>query len=291
SELFKTIVSHVTPTYENTRQIRSVYLSRGELASLPEELDFTIEVNDIDANGKILIDEFYYKFFVNSTMDQKVRLGENIKITLNFKLYCLKGFYGSRCEVQCVPDLPYWECDPETGARVCLLQCNHGNCVASESGKPICECFEGYFGQLCDVNRTSAAIVGDRNDIAIVIEATLIPLSLLGGTAILIFVFCHRRRAKPLSVSNDNYTDPDNCQRSPISFNTLEKNEDTIRGRVFRPIGASQRNKFPPTPTECETLDNMEDNSIYEDPDNDVYLEPSMTSEYSQLPLPPLPRS
>ncbi|KAM3181403.1 hypothetical protein ACTXT7_014452 [Hymenolepis weldensis] len=44
-----------------------------------EELDFTIEVNDIDAKGKVLINEFYYKFLVNSTADQKVKLGENIK--------------------------------------------------------------------------------------------------------------------------------------------------------------------------------------------------------------------
>ncbi|KAM3181401.1 hypothetical protein ACTXT7_014450 [Hymenolepis weldensis] len=137
--------------------------------------------------------------------------------------------------------------------------------------------------------------------IPLIIGATLIPLSLLIGTAILIFVFCRKRRAKqqksqpldiPLIASNDNYTNPVNCQESPASFNALEKTEDTIKGRVFRkPYRCFPGKKLPPTPTECEKLGNMEGNSVYEDIDNNVYLEPKLTNEYSQLPLPPLPQS
>nr|CDS31185.1 neurogenic locus notch (notch) [Hymenolepis microstoma] len=311
-ERYKTIISHITPTYDNSKHIYSVYSSRGELESLPRELDFTIEVNDIDAKTKMLINEFYYKFSVNSTTDQTVKFEENIRLTLNFKLYCLNGFYGPRCEVECASDQPDWSCHSETGTRVCMLPCDHGDCVASESGKAICQCFEGYSGHLCNIPDYPANTTVAGNYSPLIIGATVLPLFLLSGVAILILVFYRKRKTEkcrfqnilssicpqqkkklldiPLCVYSRQNNDLENCQGSSLSSSTLAKTGDTISERHSSPVRAFQRSQLPPTPPECGKLGIMENNSVYEDIDNDVYLDPKTTDTYSQLPIPPSPR-
>ena len=44
-------------------------------------------------------------------------------LTVEWKVYCDKDFYGSRCSVHCVAedsDAGHYTCHPDTGAIVCM---------------------------------------------------------------------------------------------------------------------------------------------------------------------------
>ncbi|VDO04798.1 unnamed protein product [Rodentolepis nana] len=234
-ERYKTIISHITPAFENSKDIHSVYSTRGEFDTLPllshssnfakaGSVEFGIPVNTASKSVTLVPTWKPADAPLGLTLRElefySSRLVRDVGISANW------GFYGPRCEVECTPE-PDWSCHPKTGARICTLPCNRGNCVVTE----------------------------------------------------------------PLCVYSRHNVDPENCQGSSPSSSTLVKTGDTINGRKYYRVCASKQSQLPLTPLESEKFGVMESKGIYEDIDNDEYLDPKMTDTYEQLPIPPSPRS
>ena len=54
-----------------------------------------------------------------------------------FKLYCSPNYYGGDCEIICVPNLQRYDCDLNTGEKIC----KHGYFGP--------ECLSGKLGKVC----------------------------------------------------------------------------------------------------------------------------------------------
>lgn len=79
-----------------------------------------IEKTERRASTKISIVPLFQK---NILLNYFFRVEAHIEIT------CTKDYYGQRCEVYCTPLYGLWECDENTGARICSKPCLHGKCV------------------------------------------------------------------------------------------------------------------------------------------------------------------
>ncbi|CAF4495240.1 unnamed protein product [Rotaria socialis] len=127
--------------------------------------------DSIDFYGRTLNDLKLYRS-IEVAQPQTIYLrslfGTYTNLTVDFVLYCSKNYYGDDCETFCSPNEQRYECDVNTGVKICrheyfgqdclsdvraceLRPClNNGTCVVYLESY-LCQCPKGFTGRSCEI--------------------------------------------------------------------------------------------------------------------------------------------
>ncbi|CAF1431582.1 unnamed protein product [Rotaria sp. Silwood1] len=127
--------------------------------------------DSIDFYGRTLAD---LKIYRSEETAQKQRIylrslfGTYTNLTADLSLYCSPNYYGNFCEILCVPNEQRYDCDLDTGQKICkhgyfgqdclsdVRACedqpclNNGTCVVYLRSY-LCRCQKGYTGRSCEI--------------------------------------------------------------------------------------------------------------------------------------------
>ncbi|BHF58830.1 hypothetical protein SprV_0100178500 [Sparganum proliferum] len=159
---YQTLATKYSPKYKNSKTIHSVFSIKLPLDIFPDHLRFNITIVDVDSgNSYQKIQEFIHELDPQAGVNYVERLGRTTAVTLEVKITCNRPFRGPRCGRPCVPLEGVWECDPNTGRRMCSIACANGECAPGQDGA-ICVCDEGWHGRLCDIPDNIAASTAEN---------------------------------------------------------------------------------------------------------------------------------
>ncbi|CAF1043162.1 unnamed protein product [Rotaria sordida] len=127
--------------------------------------------DSIDFYGRTLLD---LKIYRSEELAQKQRIylrslfGTHTNLTADLSLYCSPNSYGNYCEIFCIPNEQRYDCDLNTGQKICkhgyfgqdclsdVRACedqpclNNGTCVVYLRSY-LCRCQKGYTGRSCEI--------------------------------------------------------------------------------------------------------------------------------------------
>ncbi|CAH8503002.1 unnamed protein product [Schistosoma bovis] len=128
-------IDHILDTYE----IQPIF---------PDAIEIELDIHDSDIDEDQRIALFRRTVPLETKGKHEFRMGVDVKVEAHIEITCTKDYYGQRCEVYCTPLYGLWECDENTGARICSKPCLHGKCVLT-SISAICECTLNWHGEFC----------------------------------------------------------------------------------------------------------------------------------------------
>ncbi|CAF3940161.1 unnamed protein product [Rotaria sp. Silwood2] len=139
-----------------------------------DDIDNRTIHDSIDFYGRTLAD---LKIYRTEEIAQKQRIylrslfGTHTNLTADISLYCSPNFYGNYCEIRCIPNEQRYDCDLNTGQKICkhgyfgqdclsdVRACedqpclNNGTCVVYLRGY-LCRCHKGYTGRTCEIGES-----------------------------------------------------------------------------------------------------------------------------------------
>ncbi|CAF1070416.1 unnamed protein product [Adineta steineri] len=153
-----------------------------EVFDVDDENNHTIH-DSIDFYGRTLLDLNIYPSF-NKSKAQRIYLrslfGTYTNLTADFSLYCSTNYYGTDCEIFCLPNEQRYDCDLNTGQKICkygyfgqdclseVLACenqpclNNGTCVVYLRSY-LCRCQKGFTGRSCETGTKIKTLVSTCN--------------------------------------------------------------------------------------------------------------------------------
>ncbi|CAF4008494.1 unnamed protein product [Adineta steineri] len=134
--------------------------------------------DSIDFYGRTLLDLKLYRT-IDIAEPQRLYLrslfGTYTNLTADFSLYCSPNYYDENCETFCLPNEQRYECDLNTGQKICkhgyigadclsdVRACedqpclNNGTCVVYLRSY-LCQCQKGFIGKSCEIDSTINSI-------------------------------------------------------------------------------------------------------------------------------------